>query len=1189
MKHPFVSRAIALLQVLLLLLSMPVYATEEAESEETNVSAPFQDEVQLSRAAHSSLPDLPLTNNPQIEELIRIAQGEYGYSYQSDGTTKYGIWYGIPKGAWCAMFVSWCANQAGIPTSIIAKTGTTDASWYAENGTLHYFFEPWLDNRMQNTIKQHGIYTTRSQYIPKRGDLIYIKWSDTGYSTTFAHVGIVCGVKDGKVYTVEGNSGTGVVRYKSYNLTDTQIRAYATPNYAPAIEYTPGYYQIKTASGLNLRAEPDVSSTLLDTIPNETQLRVYEIQNSVWGRTDYNGTSGWVNLAYTAKQGEFTVTGLEGSTLVYAPMGHDFDTDVRVYPYDTQDKEISYRSSDTDIFTVNENGRVTPISTGTATLYASTPQGYSLEVTVNITPPTQKGSFSEWITVLPPEPDNVERTVEKETRYRYRSFHEIVSDSKETPEGYEPLGAEIQYSNWSEPTVTRDSVEASDLLDVVSQTTYYVYYHYHNTYESGAKGIDSIHYGVGEEDLEVITLTSQLRTSSMADKGGQQAYYNSSSTCPKGYHSYFIKEIYTETAYRTRTSSTVYRYQLSTDWSDWSTTPPEQAQGREIQEIEFLRYSDNEMVSLELLAPPTKTEISARTPLDTEGLRVAAVFSNGERRTLTEGFTLSGYDDELEGKQTITVSYLGCSTTFEIVVTDPNPITLTADPIEGIGGSSHVLEIDVKNNHGLVGFTLYLDYDPSILRLENAKTEREGTVTTTFGADHTCTVSFTAESQTTLDGLLLSLPLTILDDAKAGTHSIVISYDPETTLRLPEKPVRLVVSPASVTVHSYTGKVTTPPTCIDAGVTTYTCDCCGDTYTEPIQPTDEHSYGEWSEVTPPACTADGTRAHSCTVCGSEETEALESTGHTYVPTVVPPTEHEQGYTEYTCDSCGDSYRDTSTEAVGYTVTFKTHDGKVFMTGIQKYGEAVTLPQTAPSREADVYYTYTFDGWDGYTAGMKVEGHLTFTATYQRTEVYYTVTFVDRDGVIYKEDTLTYGAAIVPPANPVKEETELYRYVFQGFDGYEEGMTVSQSVSITVLFEVTPKFSTEITSDVYVIKDSRISGITPNTSVRDLLGSLHQSANLAVFGNDGQLSETQPLATGMTLRLVRDGETFQTLALIVTGDLNGDAKCSLTDFVQLKSHLLAKKTLSGIHYLAADFNGDENVTLTDYVKLRAKLL
>ena len=80
--------------------------------------------------------------------------------------------------------------------------------------------------------------------------------------------------------------------------------------------------------------------------------------------------------------------------------------------------------------------------------------------------------------------------------------------------------------------------------------------------------------------------------------------------------------------------------------------------------------------------------------------------------------------------------------------------------------------------------------------------------------------------------------------------------------------------------HSYTSKVTTAASCESAGVMTFTCSKCSDSYTQSIAATG-HSYS--SSVTAATCTA-------------------------------------QGYTTYTCSKCSDSYKTNYTDAKGHSYT-----------------------------------------------------------------------------------------------------------------------------------------------------------------------------------------------------------------------------------------------------------------------------
>lgn len=193
---------------------------------------------------------------------------------------------GIWGYAWCAAFVSWCQYQAGIPAEI-------DCS------------EISCPRMINEILKPQGLYATReSGYIPLTGDLIYFKNATSSAIST--HVGLVIGVKDGYVYTVEGNGGDRVGRHK-YALTDSYIVGYGALKYETkeGTDYSvfslnddskPGDY-IVTADSLNVRTGAGTSFSILGTLSKGDKVEVLKF-NENWGRIDFGGKEGWISISY---------------------------------------------------------------------------------------------------------------------------------------------------------------------------------------------------------------------------------------------------------------------------------------------------------------------------------------------------------------------------------------------------------------------------------------------------------------------------------------------------------------------------------------------------------------------------------------------------------------------------------------------------------------------------------------------------------------------------------------------------------------------------------------------------------------------------------------------------------------------------------------------------------------------------
>ena len=93
------------------------------------------------------------------------------------------------------------------------------------------------------------------------------------------------------------------------------------------------------------------------------------------------------------------------------------------------------------------------------------------------------------------------------------------------------------------------------------------------------------------------------------------------------------------------------------------------------------------------------------------------------------------------------------------------------------------------------------------------------------------------------------------------------------------------------------GEIAESATCMNMGTKVYTCNKCGDKYTDSI-PSLGHDY----------------KNGLCTRCGAKDPSAHT---HDYKATVTKPTCTERGYTTYTCSVCGDSYKGSYVDSLGH--------------------------------------------------------------------------------------------------------------------------------------------------------------------------------------------------------------------------------------------------------------------------------
>ena len=162
---------------------------------------------------------------------------------------------------------------------------------------------------------------------------------------------------------------------------------------------------------------------------------------------------------------------------------------------------------------------------------------------------------------------------------------------------------------------------------------------------------------------------------------------------------------------------------------------------------------------------------------------------------------------------------------------------------------------------------------------------------------------------------------------------------------------------ASGTVQTGTAPMTEVRfTGVAAGTTYYVIG--GTRYVIEVEADHVHSYQEVSR-TAPTCTEDGVTTYRCETCGDTYTETTPATGHSYTAAVTAPTCTEKGYTTYTCTACGDHYTANEVAALG-------HD----------YAET-TVPATC-TENGSVTHTCTRCG-NSYTETLPAMGH-TYTVS-----------------------------------------------------------------------------------------------------------------------------------------------------------------------------------------------------------------
>ncbi len=174
-----------------------------------------------------------------VNNMVDIARGEEGF-YESY-INKFTLWYyGVEtESAWCTIFVSWCAAQAGALQTAVPKRNTCSSMkrWFERRGEFH---------------------AADSGYIPQKGDIAFLNTASDGTNDVH-HVEIVTEdgfvVRNGQNYIRAIGGNTSNIYYEGSEYVTEKTRpvvseravvvGYANPSYEKSVGFIGEMYTLR--------------------------------------------------------------------------------------------------------------------------------------------------------------------------------------------------------------------------------------------------------------------------------------------------------------------------------------------------------------------------------------------------------------------------------------------------------------------------------------------------------------------------------------------------------------------------------------------------------------------------------------------------------------------------------------------------------------------------------------------------------------------------------------------------------------------------------------------------------------------------------------------------------------------------------------------------------------------------------
>lgn len=310
-----------------------------------------------------------------------------------------------------------------------------------------------------------------------------------------------------------------------------------------------------------------------------------------------------------------------------------------------------------------------------------------------------------------------------------------------------------------------------------------------------------------------------------------------------------------------------------------------------------LEKADPTVVGIEIQSKPNKLEYNKGESLDTTGMTVRVVMSDGYKN-ITSGFTCSPTVLNTTGTQVITVTHEGKTATFSVTVKETHTHTAGSEWLSDSESHWHVCSCGHKMSISAHTFGVW-------------KTTKEATETTTGEKERTCSACGYKE--------------TAVIPVLAHTHSAGAEWQSNSSGHWKVCSCGEKMNAAAHTFGEW--KVTKAATETATGEKERTCSVCGYKETSVIAVighvheagsgawncdaanhwnvctcgekinTAAHTFGEWKTVTEATETAAGEKERTCSVCNYKESEVIAALGEGTSTPVVTDKPGETGGTD----------------------------------------------------------------------------------------------------------------------------------------------------------------------------------------------------------------------------------------------------------------------------------------------------
>lgn len=137
-----------------------------------------------------------------------------------------------------------------------------------------------------------------------------------------------------------------------------------------------------------------------------------------------------------------------------------------------------------------------------------------------------------------------------------------------------------------------------------------------------------------------------------------------------------------------------------------------------------------------------------------------------------------------------------------------------------------------------------------------------------------------------------------------------------------------------------------------------------------------------------------------------------------------------------------------------------------------------------------------------------------------------------------------------------------------------------------------RFSEDASEGVLLKPVDHVIGSEPENAIEDFKKYfLNDPDTLYIYDKDGnEITDLKTfIGTEMEIKLIYEGKEYDSLKIVVRGDLNGDGIIDGGDYIKLKNYMLSKTEFNYLEFQSIELNDDEIIDGSDYIELKNYML